>query len=173
MRRTRNPHARLGRIAALVTAVAALGCGEPTALAPGRGDLLPLPATTRITGLGAFLPPGERLEFDFNITDAPGGRIVITWYASYPPPWGVERLTVDPSDAATQIVSFTRTSAACVEVRGIGRLDITQELKVFVVDACDNANPGVGFDTFTINVPSDNWVRPGTLTEGDIAIGAP
>jgi hypothetical protein len=155
----------------LVAALAAFGCGEPTAPAPLRGDLLPLPATTRATGLGAFMPPNERLEFDFNVTDAPGGRMVITWYSSYPPTTGVERLTVDPTDPATQILSFSRTSATCVQFSGVGRLDISGELKVFFIDVCDNANPGAGFDTFNIRVPSDNWELPGTLSEGDIAIG--
>jgi len=172
MGRTSNPYARLGLVAALAAAVSALGCQEPSALSP-RGDLLPLPATTRVTGLGAFLPPGERLEFDFNVTDAPGGRMVVTWYAAYPSTCCVEHLTVDAADAATQILSFDRTSAACVQVRGIGRLDVTQELKVFSFDACDNASPGVGSDTYTIRVPSDNWELPGTLTEGDIVIGPP
>ena len=163
---------RMITVAALATAVAALGCQEPSALSP-RGDLLPLPATTRVTGLGATLPPGERMEFDFNATDAPSGRMVITWYASYPPPWGVERLTVDPADPATQILSFNRTSPTCVEFSGTARLDISGELKVFFIEACDNANPGVGLDTFKIRVPSDNWERLDTLTEGDIAIGTP
>jgi hypothetical protein len=172
MRRIKNPHARLGLVAALAAVVSALGCQEPSALSPS-GDLLPLPATTRATGLGAFLPPGERLEFDFNVTDAPGGRMVITWYAAWPSTCCVERLTVDANDPATQILSFSRTSAACVQVHGLGRLDISGELKVFSFDACDNANPGVGFDTYTIRVPSDNWELPGTLTEGDIAIGTP
>lgn len=172
MRRMRNPYARLGHAAVLATAVVALGCQEPSGVSPS-GDLLPLPASARITGLGATLPPGERMEFDFNVTDAPGGRMVVTWYASYPPAWGVEHLTVDASDPATQILTFSRTSAACVEFSGTGRLDITGELKVFIIEACDNANPGVGFDTFKIRVPSDNWERLDPLTEGDIAIGTP
>ena len=167
MRRKIAPYARLGVVATL----GALGCGEPTALLPA-GDLLPLPATTRVTGLGATLPPGERLEFDFNVTDAPGGRMVITWYSSYPPPAGVERLTVEPTDPATQILSFNRTSAACVQFSGTGRLDISGELKVFFIDACDNGQPGAGLDTFGINIPSDNWLRADTLSEGEIVIGA-
>src|SRR5881394_2692596 len=65
------PYACLGVVATL----GAFGCGEPTSVAPTLGDLLPLPATTRVTGLGATLPPNERLEFDFNVTDAPGGRM--------------------------------------------------------------------------------------------------
>ena len=167
MLRTIAPYARLVVLATL----GAFGCGEPTSVAPTIGDLLPLPATTRVTGLGATLPPNERLEFDFNVTDAPGGRMVITWYASYPPPTGVERLTVDPADPATQILSFNRTSAACVQFSGIGRLDITSELKVFFVDACDNGQPGTGLDTFAINVPSDNWQRADPLSEGEIVVG--
>lgn len=168
MRRRMNLYARLG----LVAALAPLGCEQPTATVP-LSDLLPLPASTRATGLGATLPPNERLEFDFNVTDAPGGRMVITWYASYPPPAGVERLTVEAADPATQIVSFRRTSAACVQFSGTGRLDITGELKLFFVDVCDNASPGVGLDTFAIVIQSDNWERTQTLSEGDIVIGAP
>jgi len=161
------PYARLGVVATL----GALGCGEPTGLLP-RGDLLPLPATTRITGRGATLPPGERMEFDFDVTDAPGGRMVITWYSSYPPPDGVEHLTVEASDPGTQILAFKRTSAACVQFSGTGRLDISGELKVFFVDACDNGQPGTGLDTFGINIPSDNWQRADPLSEGEIVIGA-
>jgi hypothetical protein len=167
MRRTIAPYARLGVVATL----GALGCGEPTALLPAH-DLLPLPATTRVTGIGATLPPGERLEFDFNVTDAPGGRMVITWYSSYPPAAGVEKLTVEPTDPATQILTFNRTSATCVQFSGTGRLDISGELKVFFIDACDNGQPGAGFDTFGINIPSDNWLRADTLSEGEIVIGA-
>jgi hypothetical protein len=167
MQRKIGLYARLG----LIATFGALGCREPTAIPPTRGDILPLPATTRVTGRGATLPPNERLEFDFNVNDAPGGRMLVIWYASYPPPMGVERLTVDPADPATQILSFKRTSPKCVQFSGTGRLDITAEIKVFFVDVCDNASPGVGFDTFAIDIPSDRWQRLQTLSEGDIVIG--
>src|SRR5207247_10341684 len=63
----------------LAAAVAALGCREPTAPPPPRGDLLALPAGTRATGLGAIRPDsGVRLGFDFDVSDAPGGRFSLT-----------------------------------------------------------------------------------------------
>lgn len=169
MRRRINLYARIG----LVAALGALGCAEPTASLPALGDLLPLPATARVTGLGATLPTAERMEFDFDVTDAPGGRMVVTWYAFNPPPSGVERLTVEPADPATQILTFQRTSATCVQFSGTGRLDVDGSLKVFFIDVCDNGSPGTGVDTFAINIPSDRWQRVDPLSEGDIVIGSP
>jgi hypothetical protein len=159
--------ARLG----LLVALGALGCRQPTATPTRDDNFLILPAATRVTGLGATLPPGERLEFDFDVTDAPAGRMLVTWYSSYPPAGRAERLTVDTADPATQILSFRRTSTTCVQFSGTGRLDITDEIKVFLIDVCDNASPGTGFDTFAINIPSDNWERSQTLSEGEITIG--
>jgi hypothetical protein len=167
MLRKMAPSGGLGVVATL----GALGCGEPTGVPRARADVHSLSATTRVTGIGATLPPGERMEFDFDVTDAPGGRMVITWYSSYPPPDGVERLTVEASDPATRIQSFNRTSAACVRFSGTGRLDIDGSLKIFYVDACDNGQPGTGLDTFGIDIPSDNWQRADPLSEGEIVIG--
>ena len=46
---------------------------------------------------------------------------------------------------------------------------------VFYADACDNANPGSGFDTFTITLPDidglgKSWRVSGTIGGGDIAL---
>lgn len=157
----------LGGTAGVNFAVSCVGTTPPPPPPP------PPPAGVRVTGLGATLPTNERLEFDFDVTDPPAGRMLITWYASYPPPAGVERLTVDPADPATQIASLQRTSATCVQFSGTGRLDITGELKFFVVDVCDNGSPGTGGDTFGILIQSDNWQRLDPLSEGDIVIGGP
>lgn len=131
---------------------------------------------TRVTGLGAIgssiaLPHMERLEFDFDATSNLTGRVVVTDYSVVRGDGvSVGRITVDAAtDPATGITSFSRPSATCVTFGGIGRLD-TGELYQFFIDACDNASPGVGADTFTITLPDRPYSQGGTLSEGDIAI---
>ena len=173
MMRSRKDRCAVGLAAELAAAVAALGCREPTAPPPPRGDLLALPAGTRATGLGAIRPDsGVRLGFDFDVSDAPGGRFSLTYSFPYDG-GGVETMTVDPmTDPATQVLTFERTSPSCVQFTATGRQD-NGDLHPFTIDACDNASPGVGFDTFTISVPFPYFVWSGTLTEGDIVISGP
>jgi hypothetical protein len=136
----------------------------------------PPPSGTRVTGLGALGPgaatPGsDRLEFDFDATDAPDGRLWAIDYSVVRGDGSAGNITVDSeSDPETGVTSFDRTSTACVRFGGVGRLD-TGELYEFYVDACDNADPGPGADTFAITLPDRFYTKSGTLTEGDIAIG--
>jgi hypothetical protein len=51
----------------------------------------------------------------------------------------------------------------------------TGELLEFFIEACDNASPGTGFDTFTVTLPNRGgpgmaFTRSGTLSEGDIVV---
>ena len=173
MTRSTKDRYAVGLAAALAAAVAALGCREPTAPPPPRGDLLALPAGTRVTGLGAITPDsGVRLSFDFDVNDTPAGRFSLIYSFPYDG-GGVERMTVDPAtDPATQILYFNRTSPSCVQFTATGRQD-NGDLHPFTIDACDNASPGVGFDTFKISVPFPYFLWSGTLTEGDIVISGP
>ena len=163
-------YARPGLAATLAVAVSLLGCQEPTApLSPQRDLIGVVPLShTRVTGLGAITPPGQRLDFNFDVNDTPSGWVAITWYYSENG-GGVERFNVDPTnDPATQIVSFSQTSPTCVRFYGTGRQD-DGELHFFWIDACDNANPGVGYDTFGLTSPP-GFNSSGTLIQGDIAI---
>ena len=135
----------------------------------------PPPTRTRVTGLGAFgsgpaTPGGDRRTFDFDVTDTPGGRLRATDWSIVRSNGGVASATLDPTtDPATAITSFTRTSTVCATFGGTARLD-TGELVGIAIDACDNASPGTGRDSFTIRVPSLGYMSSGTLTEGDIAL---
>jgi hypothetical protein len=142
----------------------------------------PPPTGTRVTGRGAIgagsaTPGSDRQEFDFEATDVPSGRLAATDYSVVRADGRVGRMTVDPaSDAATGMTSLSRTSAACVRFTGNGRLD-TGELFAFFADVCDNGSPEAGQDTFSITIPDrggpgQDFVRSGTLTEGDIVISA-
>jgi hypothetical protein len=134
------------------------------------------PAVVRVRGLGALgngppLPKMDRLEFDFDVTSAPGGRMVATDYSIVRADGSAARITVDPAtDPATGVTSFGRTSATCVRFGGVGRINDNDRLYTFFVDACDHASPGAGSDTFTITLPDRPYSKSGTLTEGDIAI---
>jgi len=104
------------------------------------------------------------------VTDTPGGRLRATDWSIVRSNGGVASATLDPAtDPATAITSFTRTSTVCATFGGTARLD-TGELVGIAIDACDNASPGTGRDSFTIRVPSLGYVSSGTLTEGDIAL---
>jgi hypothetical protein len=140
----------------------------------------PPTTSTRVTGRGAMgsgtaTPGSDRQEFDFEATSAPSGRAAVTDYSVVRPSGTVGHMIVDQSvDPATGVTSFTRTSTTCVRFEGMGRLD-TGELMRFFIDACDNASPGAGFDTFTVTLPDRGgpgvaFIRSGTVTEGDIAI---
>ena len=134
------------------------------------------PGVERVTGLGYIgdavaLPGRRRVEFDFEATPAPGGRLVATDYRVVRADGAPGRLTVDPaSDPETRITSFSSASATCVRFGGVGRLNDNNALFEFFVDACDNANPGAGADTLGITLPARPYANGGTLTGGDIAI---
>ena len=138
----------------------------------------PPPANPEVSGLGAIGPgtatPGsERQEFDFDATVAPSGRLQYTDYGVVRGDGSVGRFVVDATtDAATGVTSYRQTSATCVQFGGTGRID-TGDLWSFVLIACDNANPGSGFDTFSIDLPGRGYARSGTLTSGDILLGEP
>jgi hypothetical protein len=125
---------------------------------------------TRVTGRGAIgsgpaTPGSDRLEFDFDVTSAPGGRAFVRDYSVVRSSGSAGSMT------ATAITSFTRTSATCVRFGGTGRLDTGEDFQFFI-DACDNASPGAGADTFTITLPDRPFTHSGTVSEGDIAIAA-
>lgn len=134
------------------------------------------PGGTRITGLGTLgnglaLQTMDRFEFDFDVTSALSGRVVVIDYSIVRGDGSPARMTVDPADPGTAITSFSRTSATCVRFGGVGRLNEGGgSLYDFFVDACDNASPGAGADTFAITLPDRPYSKSGTLTEGDIAI---
>jgi hypothetical protein len=124
----------------------------------------------RIAGVGAIVatPGSPGQTFDFEATDAPGGRLLFTDFSIVREPGGsAATLTVAATLAGTGITSFTRRSAACVTVGGTGLVD-TGELVNFSIDACDNSSPGV--DAFTISAPSIPYQASGTLTEGAITV---
>jgi hypothetical protein len=140
----------------------------------------PPPTGTRVTGRGAMgsgaaTPGSDRQEFDFEATSAPSGHATVTDYSVVRASGTVGHMIADQAaDPATGVTSFTRTSSACVRFGGMGRLD-TGELMEFFIDACDNASPGAGFDTFTVTLPDRGgpgvpFIRSGTLSEGDIVI---
>jgi hypothetical protein len=130
----------------------------------------------RVTGVGAIVatPGSPRQTFDFEATDAPGGRLLFTDFSIVRQPSGsAATLTVAATVPGTRITFFTRTTAACVTFGGTGRVD-TGELVSFSIGACNNSSPGV--DDFTIRVPSLLYQASGTLTEGAITVsggGAP
>jgi hypothetical protein len=139
-----------------------------------------LPTFTRATGLGAIgqgdaTPGSDRQEFDFEANATPGGRLTFIDYTVVRADGSAGHMTVDPDDYPdTGVTSFQQLSATCVRFGGTGRLD-TGELWAFFVDACDEADPGVGFDRFTITLPDRAgpgvpFTRSGTLTSGDIVL---
>lgn len=138
----------------------------------------PPPANPDVSGLGTIgsgtaTPGSDRQEFDFDATVAPSGRLTYVDYGVVRGDGTVGRLIVDSgTDPETGVSSYRQTSATCVEVGGTGRID-TGELWAFVIDACDNANPGSGFDTFALDLPGRGYARSGTLTSGDIVLGDP
>jgi hypothetical protein len=140
----------------------------------------PAPAASRANGLGAIGPGAptlgsDRQEFDFDVTATETGRLFYRDY-SVVRDGAAGQLIVDrAADAATEFTAFHQTSAQCVRVSGRGRVD-TGELLFFYVDACDNANPGAGFDTFEFTIPDRHgrgvpYVRSGALSSGDVALG--
>jgi hypothetical protein len=135
------------------------------------------PTGVRITGLGAIgtsssaTPGSDRQEFDFEATDAPDGRLVYRDWSFVRTDGSVPTITVDPAtDPATGITSFVRTTATCVVFGGILRVSDTRELFDFTIEACDNARPGAGSDSFTFTVPAAPYMVSGTLLDGEITL---
>ena len=130
-------------------------------------------------GTGSATAGSDWQEFTFETSPSSVGTIM---YAD----WSVMRnglpgrLVADPaSDPPTGLSSYHQISSTCVRFGGTGRID-TGELLPFYVDACDNGDPGTGFDSFMIMLPDRGgigvpYTRSGTLSSGDIdmAGGAP
>lgn len=134
-------------------------------------------AMTRVVGLGVIgtgapLPRQERFELDFDVTSDLQGRLLITDYVVVRSDGTPGQLTVDPADPETFISSFGFTSASCVAFGGMGRINDGSGVYRFFVETCDNANPGAGADTFSIDVPDRPYSKSGTLNDGDIAISS-
>jgi hypothetical protein len=132
---------------------------------------------TRVVGLGVIgtgapLPRQDRFELDFDVTSDLHGRLLLTDYVVLRSDGSPGRMTVDPADPETFISSFGFTSANCVAFGGMGRINDGSGTYRFFIETCDNANPGAGADTFSIDVPDRPYQKSGTLTEGDIAISS-
>ena len=143
-----------------------------------KSGTFPPPANPRITGQG-WHPPGRPdpatsygKEFDFEATSAPSGRLMWRDWENRAPDGTPLGFTANSqTDPATSVNSYHQLSSTCVRFGGTGRIS-SGTLAPFWVDVCDNASPGTGFDTFTLNVPT-NFLVGGTLTAGDIVLGAP
>jgi hypothetical protein len=132
---------------------------------------------TRVVGLGVIgtgapLPRMERFELNFDVTSDLQGRLLLTDYVVVRSDGTPGQLTVDPADPETFISSFGFTSASCVAFGGMGRINDGSGTYRFFVETCDNANPGAGADTFSIDVPDRPYSKSGTLNEGDIAVSS-
>ncbi len=137
-------------------------------------------ASTQINGVGSIGPGtatvgSNRQDFNFTANGTPGGTMHYTdWLYPLTADSG-QYVTVDPAkDPATGFSSFQQTSAKCVRLSGVGRVNGVSTYPVYV-DACDNANPGTGFDTFSLTVPDldgqgKTYRESGTLSSGDIAL---
>src|SRR5438034_1319678 len=167
-----------GLSALLAAALIAAGCRDP--VSPGRGGpggpaSAQSTTGTHLTGLGAMGPgtatPGsDRQTFDFDVTDAPGGRFTYTDFSVVRSTGSVATMTVDPSaDPATAITSFTQSSTACATFAGTGRAD-DGRLGQFAAAACDNGSPGVGVDSVRIWIPGSGYGKSGKLTDGEITL---
>lgn len=130
---------------------------------------------TTVTGLGVIgtapaLPKMDRFELDFAVAGDLTGRVLIKDYAVVRSDGSIGTMTVDPADPATFISSFGYTSPTCVAFGGMGRLNDGSGTYGFFIEACDNADPGAGADTFSVDLPTRPYSKSGTLNEGDIVI---
>ncbi|HEY2377357.1 MAG TPA: post-COAP-1 domain-containing protein [Gemmatimonadaceae bacterium] len=126
-------------------------------------------------GDGTQTVGSNRQDFDFSANGTPGGRLSYTDWAHGLTTTQGQYVTVDPTnDPATGVTSYQQTSATCVRFAGIGRVNGVSTYP-FYLDACDNSNPGTGFDTFTFTVPDldgqgSSYRVSGTLSSGDITM---
>ena len=140
------------------------------------------PATVpRARGVGAIGPGTATLgsnyqQFDFDVSADLTGRMVFSDY-SVVRNGAAGRMIVDPpADASTELRGFHQISATCVRITGRGRID-TGELWRFYIDACDNASPGTGVDSYAILLPDRHgpgspYIRSGALNSGDVLLGS-
>jgi hypothetical protein len=108
-------------------------------------------------GMGPGIPTTfgiERQWFDFDVSGTPpAGRLDYIDSAFVKSDGHHPHLVVGAQYPGTAITSFAPTSEKCAQFTGVGYLINTGESLAFVIDACDNAQPGVAFDTFGITVP--------------------
>jgi hypothetical protein len=123
-----------------------------------------------VIGTGPALPKMDRFELDFDVRSDLTGRVLLKDYNVVRSDGEIGTMTVDPADPETFISSFGYTSANCVAFGGRGRLNDGTGTYRFFIEACDNASPGAGADTFSANLPDRPYSKSGTLTQGDIEI---
>ena len=148
----------------VLVALGMLGCDNlksPVDAGSLRGPSLAL--TTVVTGMRGTggMGPGtptffgiERQWFDIDVSATPAsGRMEYIDSSFVKSDGHYPHFVVGAQYPGTAITSFTPTSDKCVEFTGVGYLINTGESLAFLVEACDNGQPGVGFDTFGITVP--------------------
>jgi hypothetical protein len=169
----------------LAAALLAVGCRDsvtPERPGPGAQNFSHNGTThAAIAGVGGIgdgkATPGGGVNgqvFDFDVTAAPDGRLFFRAFDIVRSDGSVPSMTVDPTDPATAITSFSQ-AGTCVTFGGTFRVSDTRELFAFTIKACDNGSPGADTDTFTITVPDGMgtgapFVRSGTLHGGDITL---
>jgi hypothetical protein len=142
----------------LTTVTFAVNC-NPIAPPPPTGSL-------RISGAGG----GGTVTLELEATDLPAGRVRVVDASILRPAGTPASATADPTvDVATGLVTFTRTSAACVTLGWRARLD-TGELVDLTLDLCDNGASGAGNDSFVIRVPAYGYAASQTVTQGDFSL---
>jgi hypothetical protein len=77
---------------------------------------------------------------------------------------------VGPSWPGTAITGFVQTSSACAQFQGMGYLKNTGEQLAFDAMACDHGTPGVGVDTFEIQVPQRLITNGGVYRAGPLPL---
>ena len=73
---------------------------------------------------------------------------------------------------STSIDSFTVLDENCVTFSGTARVNGASGYTFTVTEACDNGEPGVGVDTFAIQIsgPGVSYANSGTLTGGNLQL---
>lgn len=108
-----------------------------------------------VSGEGSISPDGTDQKFDFEVDNRPSGHLEYEDQAN--------KINL----VSTSIDFFEPPSGDnCTTFGGKARLNGNPN-HIFTVKACDNADPGVGKDTFSISI-DNNYVRSGVLTRGDI-----
>lgn len=154
-----------GVVTAALAAFGVAGCGEPpTGAGAPQGQFAPaglVSSTMRGTGgMGPGTPTFDGIErqwFDIDVGVSGGvasGRMEYIDSSFVKPEDGnYPHFVVGPERPGTSILSFAPTSETCATFEGVGYLINTGELLAFRVEACDMGTPGVGLDTFGIEVP--------------------